>query len=412
MNQSQLIYPTLDLFLYDLAQGIGQSESEINQNQNRFWQRIYGEKITEKDLTEFQTRENTLSSYIELLDTQRIEHFKHPLDGFYYPVKLGDTYALQIDYSGKRNDSEWDNLPETEKLPSLKQTVLAHAHNLPGEIGESWLFWAKLASQNQTSQSLEALAEECYKNLNIFPKSNWKQDKKGQGKFKDITIFQLEKTDRNSDSNNPNNLLLICLFPSDKTDAEIKATLSKLYRDIIQLFYYRNKILWVYQQSRQLKDVLKQTAQIVQQNFNSLSLLLTTSQLNLQDLQQKLIDSWSISHNYEASLSYLQEHALNLKINLDNYQKRVQIMAEQDPNSDLTFLESFGDFAQEKYLNQINTDYQLLSAGAKLLENGLKTITGLTEIERTKNERTLNQTVAIASASPTKTLILNKCDGN
>jgi hypothetical protein len=416
MNQTQLIYPTLDLFLYDLAQGIGQSESEINQKRERFWRRIYRDDLNEKKLTEFQAREDALSSYIELLDTQRIERFKHPLDGFYYPVKLGDTYALQIDYSGKINDSEWDNLTEAEKLQNIKQTVLEHSQILPGEMGESWLFWAKVANQNHTPETLETLAEECYKNLEIFPKPNWKRDKKGQGTFKGITVFQIEKPDSTADGYNRNNFLLICLFPCEQNDAEIKATIGKLYRELIPLFQYRNKILWVYEQSRQLKDTLKQAAQTVQANFNVLSLQLTTSQLNLHNLQQNLIDNWSISHNYEASLTYLQEHALNLEINLKNYQKRVQSIAKQDANSDLSFLETFGDFAREKYLNQINTDYQLLSAGSKLLENSIKSITGITEIERTKNERIFNQTIAIASvgistASLAATTITNQAEG-
>lgn len=40
---------------------------------------------------------------------------------------------------------------------------------------------------------------------------------------------------------------------------------------------------------------------------------------------------------------------------------------------------------------------QILSAGLKPLETFIKTIEGIIEIEKTKNERTLNQTVAIAS---------------
>jgi hypothetical protein len=41
-----LIYPTIDLFLYDLAEGLGQSDNAIAHNRENFWLRIYGDQIT------------------------------------------------------------------------------------------------------------------------------------------------------------------------------------------------------------------------------------------------------------------------------------------------------------------------------------------------------------------------------
>lgn len=114
MNQiDELIFPTLDLFLYDLGEGLGHSKEKIKENRHRFWQRIYNNSLSEEKLASLRAAEQTFSSYIELLDSQRIEKFKHPLDGFYYPVKLGDTYALQIDCSGKKNDPDWEQLSQS-----------------------------------------------------------------------------------------------------------------------------------------------------------------------------------------------------------------------------------------------------------------------------------------------------------
>jgi hypothetical protein len=114
-------------------------------------------------------------------------------------------------------------------------------------------------------------------------------------------------------------------------------------------------------------------------------------------LQQDLATALSISHHYERNLGYLQEKATTIEVNAKNYQHCVQAIAQLDPNGDLTFLERFGEFATQKYLSHVQTDYQALSAGLKPLENFIKTIAGIIEIEKTKNERTLNQTVAIAS---------------
>ena len=40
-NKNSLIYPTIDLFLYDLKAGLGQDEEQIQSNREQFWQKIY-----------------------------------------------------------------------------------------------------------------------------------------------------------------------------------------------------------------------------------------------------------------------------------------------------------------------------------------------------------------------------------
>ncbi|NEO99602.1 MAG: hypothetical protein F6K58_13170 [Symploca sp. SIO2E9] len=391
---NQLIYPTVDLFLYDLGNGLGQSSKKIAQNRQRFWQRIYQDNLSEQKLTQLQAEEGTFSSYIELLGTQRVEYFKHPLDGYYYPVKLGDTYALQIDCAGKENDQDWEQLSTVEQLEQLKEIVLNHTHNLPGEMGQTWLIWGKLANP---SQYPETIAKEYYQALTIVPKPKWQRDCKGKGTFQGATIFELEQPDKTPDGFNRNYHIIICLFPYNQTEEQIEKTIGKLYRHFIRLFHYRNKILWVYEQSRQLKDTLKKTYSTIQKIVNFLPQHLASSYINLNQLQQNLADTLSASYQYETRLVSLHTQISTIETNVKNYQSRIQVMAKADANSDLTFLERFGEFAQDKYLNQINTDYQTLNASLKSLDNFIKTIEGIINIEKTKNERTLNKTLAIAS---------------
>jgi hypothetical protein len=395
MSQStQLIYPTVDLFLYDLHDSLGQSSDQIHQNRRRFWQRIYNDSLNDQKLEQLQAKEESFSSYIELLGTHRIERFKHPLDGYYYPVKLGDTYAVQIDCSGKENDPDWAQLSQPEQLQEIKKIVLERTHQIPGEMGEDWLIWGKLATPNQDP---EATAKDCYSALEIVSKPKWQRDCKGQGTFQGATLFELERPDITPDGYNRNHHILICLFPHDKRDDEVQEIIGRLYRNLIRLFHYRNKVLWVYEQSRQLHDTLKKSSGIIQKLVDSLPNRLSHSPLNLNQLQQDLATALSISHHYETNLGYLQEQATTIEVNAKNYERRVQAIAQLDPNSDLAFLERFGEFARDKYLSHVQTDYQALSAGLKPLENFIKTIGGIIEIERTKNERTLNRTVAIAS---------------
>lgn len=395
MSQTtELIYPTIDLFLYDLCNGLGQSSDQINENRRSFWQRIYKDNLDEQKLAEFQIREENFSSYIELLGTNKIERFKYPLDGYYYPVKLNDTYAVQIDCSGKENDRDWQQLSQAEQLREIKDIIIQHKHQIPGKLGENWLVWGKLATPNQDAK---ATAKDCYKNLQIVDKPNWERDCKGTGNFQDATLFELEQIDIIPDGINRNHYILICLFPHNKTDDELKEIIGKLYQNLIQLFYYRNKVLWIYEQSRQLNNILKKSSSLVQKIIDSLPQRLSHSPLDLHQMQQDLADALSISHSYETNLGYLQEQNYSIKINIENYKKRIETIAKLDPNSNLTFLKKFADFATNKYLNHTETDYQILSVGLKPLETFIKTIGGIIEIEKTKNDRTLNQTIAIAT---------------
>jgi hypothetical protein len=395
MNSSpQLIYPTVDLFLYDLADGLGQSNEQIQENRRRFWQRIYQDSLRDQKLAELQDAEIPFDSYIELLGAEKIERFKYPLDGYYYPVKLGDTYALQIDCSGKENEPDGEQLSLEDKLGQIKDIILEHTHKIPGEMGENWLVWGKLAMANQDPK---ATAQDCYNALQLLPHAKWQRNYQGEGKFQGATCFELGQIDIIPDGLNRNQYILICLFAYDTTDAELKDIIGRLYRDLIPLFHYRNKIMWSYEQSRQLKRTLKDFSRVIQKLVDSLPDRLHASPLNLDELQQDLAHALSISYYYETGLGYLQEQASNLEINTQNYIKRVEAIAQLDPNSDLAFLKAFGEMATEKFLSHIHSDYQTLKAGLNPLETCIKTIAGIIEIEKTKNERTLNQTVAIAS---------------
>lgn len=143
-QENLLIYPTVDLFLYDLADGLGQTESEINQNRQQFWQKVYGDKLTPELLAKLKTAE-TNANYIELLGDQKFADFEPTVDGYYYPVKLGDTYALQIDSSGNAQPPEKQLLPqEISCLEAIRKDLADRTHNSNATIGQSWLIWGQL----------------------------------------------------------------------------------------------------------------------------------------------------------------------------------------------------------------------------------------------------------------------------
>ncbi|MCC3454251.1 hypothetical protein [Microcoleus sp. PH2017_08_TRC_O_A] len=394
-KENWLIYPTVDLFVYDLADGIGQNEDKISQNRAQFWQKIYGDKISAPQLAKLKQAETETAEYIELLGDKKLAAFESPLDGYAYPVKIGDTYAAQFDLSGKiESDKENTFKPkEIDCLEWLKQQVISRV-NPPATIGQSWLVWGQLTANDQDAL---ATAKNCYSKLNLFPNAKWERDLKAEGKFLGADFYELWLPPGDRGNISQNYHVLICLFPynNGQSIADISKTVAKLYVHLMRLFAFRNKVIWAYTQSRQLKADLKDASRTIQDIVQQLPQQVNAPKVDLKELQQSLVDSLTIFSVYANYISRLEEQENTIKTNLKNYKRRLETIGE-DMGSDaeaFKFMASFSDFAKEKYVWQVAADNRSLSAGLRLLENAIQTIEGIIEIERAKSDRTLNVTI-------------------
>lgn len=392
-QQYQLIYPTLDLFLYDLKEGLGQNEEIIQQNGRRFWSRIYGSQLDNQKLEALTQAESDESDYVELLSNPKIQPFTSPLDGYYFPVQLGDTFALQVDCTANYI-SDYKSSPQSIScFQQLQSDILSQINQQQGQIGQSWLIWGQLASDTQDAT---ATAKECYAQLKLDSQQDWDTDLKGQGKFLGGAVFELCRFPAFSKSSSDGYHIIICLFPQQIKLEAIQKNIQKLYPEFIRLFKSRNKILWAYSQSRTLKANLKQADKLAQDIVRDLNKKAQNARINLDKLQKKLQSTADVILRYTNNLTYLDDQRRTIDVNISNYQKRYQKIEELDNNSDWQFLQTFNDFAQEKFLGQIATDQANFSPGLTLMENYVKTMQGIIDIEQTKSDRTLNTTIAIA----------------
>lgn len=411
-DQNSLIYPTVDLFLYDLRDGLGQDEEKINLNRKQFWEKIYGTNLEHQRLEDLKQAEKESADYIELLGSDRFEYFEKPLNGYFYPVQMGDTYALQVDCSGDDDPISKFTVKHVSYLNKIKENILVYIKNSQGKIGQTWLIWGKLSAEKQ---DLEQTAKDCYKQfydklstekqnleqavkdsdkqLKLAPKQNWEKDLKGKGKILDATVFELWRLPSDWKDLSENYHLLICIFPYEESIDSILKFMPKLYPQLIHLFRYRNKILWAYSQSRQFKDNLKQDSKLVQEIVSTISAQVNTLKPDLNKLQESLVINSKIILSHTKNLSYLDDQRRNIKINIANYEKRLKAIEKLYSDSNLEFLEEFSEFASEKYLIQVETNGANFSPELTLLENSMKTIEGIVEIEQTKSDRNLDNTI-------------------
>lgn len=90
---SDLIYPTLDLFLYALKTSLNTTDAEIQKNKVAFLGQLPPDTQFHDPDIETEYLELTHPTQIDLISNNKT------LGGYYYPVRLNDTYGLQIDCS-------------------------------------------------------------------------------------------------------------------------------------------------------------------------------------------------------------------------------------------------------------------------------------------------------------------------
>lgn len=435
---TELIYPTINLFLYDLRDGLGQTPEEIVTNQNKFKQKL-PENIRDS-LLQFDTEFD--AEYVELLGSQRIERFKASsglYEGYYYPVRLGDTYGLLLDCSVNNQVTPYP----VNCFADLKAQIDIQLKSQSATIGQTWMLTGHLP--NNSSKTPESIAQACY---NAFiPKGNWQQDFQGQGHLLGGTLFELwqyhlsmkEEIHSSSpptlQSIQENHHVIIALYPNAL--AHQKA--SEFNFDWMRLFYYRNKILWAYAQSRYFKQQLKVDFITLQKGITDLRTK-SSPKPKLKLLTPILKTAQNTLSNYFIDISYFDYQIRNIEINLNNYKKRLVTLQEkaeretvntllpkelnsliqnpaitslisnsalssflsQLPNSqsslDLKFLEKFSNKIEDKYLLQVQKDYENLSPGEKLLEgliNSINSVRSLIEIDQQERDRYFQSTIAI-----------------
>ncbi|MEQ9667357.1 MAG: hypothetical protein RLO19_03265 [Coleofasciculus sp. G2-EDA-02] len=349
------------------------------------------------------------SGIIPLLET-RYRYFPDPFDGYYEPLELNDTYALQVDYSGKldaNNQSNDQPQPLHDKpFFHLKQELIQRLSQQTGTIGQTWLLWGQLTTP-KTDTEIEEIAQDCY--TKILSDYNWTRDIIGKGQLNGATLFELwyrppnpglEAADFWQNYRQESHHLLIWLFPHDSTPDAMRTQVQATYYDWLRLFQYRHKIVWSYYQSQAQKSDLKREYVEIQpaiQDIKHITEQCERNRVSLGRLQKTLKDHLINLSDYALALNALQNQSRTLTINLENYHYRLEAMQKKYRGSDLTVLKEFSsELYAQKYQRQVASDCENFQPGLTLLENLNSTLQGIIDVEQTKSDRALDNTIALA----------------
>ena len=434
---SDLIYPNLFLFLYDLRESVRDDLEKLTQNQNNFAAKFPSE--LRPSLFE---RDNIAESeYLELLP-QQIATFPEsdkPIEGYYYPVRLNDTYGLLIACSPPEDNTSYP----VEYITKLKAKIDQKINGQTATLGQTWLVFAQLANPKNNP---EDIAKKCCQALELG--LNWEQNLQGQGRMHGGTLFELWRyqllMDKPEQKHAPaptlsevqkSQHLLISFYPDTITASQA----ADFNSDWLRLFHYRHKILWAYGQSRYLKQKLKQNLTKIKAYGEGIK------NEDLKQLRRIVTEAHNTFSYHTIELSNLGDQIRTIEINLLNYNRRLTIIQKrllkfqaQPPQEflknllpeeafswllltannlnvnhtqqsaflsillgswknfyDLSFLEKFSNDVTNKYQLQLQKDYENLSPSLELLEELIESIQAITQIDEARRDRTLQNTVAI-----------------
>ncbi|MCL1467218.1 hypothetical protein [Argonema galeatum] len=359
---TKLLYPTLDLFLYHLN--------------------------PEKFLANLPDKLQTILSpsllgdkpdYLPLLPPAGYNDQFYPfdsvcqiggysVDGYYYPVQLGDTYALLFDCSV---DCDLNYFQQLKKLATQK-----------ADLGQTWILSGYLDSPKDNPDFIAQLAYKAF-----LGKEDQQQPKRS--KFLDATVFEIGQAPQDWQDLSETNHIVIIIYP---TEEHYKQNALNFYDSWMRLFCYRHKIIWAYRETRQLK---KQLAEDFQTSVKELQNL--PQQTNLTKLRAALERCNQTLSNYANNLNYLRMRQAVIEVNLHNYRETLDDITEKasqfDSETNLTSFREFANLVSQKYQKQIEKDYSSFSPGLGVLENITNNIRGIVEIEQVESDRAFQETV-------------------
>ncbi|BAZ30810.1 hypothetical protein NIES4074_32770 [Cylindrospermum sp. NIES-4074] len=363
---NKIKYPTLDLFIYNLTEVSDKDAYE------KYWFNLPSE-VEQKRLSPIKERYDEYFNF---------EIATRKIDGSYSRTTVDDTSCLNYSCS-------FDEEVELSKLPSIitelqNLALLPKVDNLPagylskdGYLGQTWMMSGSMVPDN--SQITEVEAIQLYQTL-VADGHQYLI----KGEFLGATVYEMWRGKTRWEGIEKHSHVIIVFYPDEKTFVDVS---KNYYLHWLSLFYWRQKIIWAYQQGRELK------AGLAKQIQNKKDITVVSNDLSkkgLGELKTELQQNGLNLSVYIQDINWLQIQQHTVQVNLENY----KLQCDKHFTT-AVWLTEFSNIVENKYKVQLEKDYLSLNAGLALLENETTTIRGMVEIQQAQRERNLNTIIAI-----------------
>lgn len=354
------------------------------------------------------------------------------ITGLVFTHRLYDSYSLTINLRRpeEENNQKTADIPISFWRNLNTEKFLFSPDFVKSSLGQTLLLTAFLPAshQNQSTESLQDFAYSCLQQI-MPSKKIQRPHLHASGELFGSPIFEfggqvLDANVTGEVEGQPH--ILIYLF----RDRIASNKFEDSYWQFINLFYYQNKVVSAYQETRSfyrktyaaytdLEKKVKDLKQKLTENTVNLSL----SESQLEDLKRVLKELAVLDLEYARLLRNYKHCRNTIAINTKNYQVTLeeifQIPRETDSRlkrSELDFFREFSDRTSPYYQSRINDEINYFIEGSSLADKAVASIRGIVEIEQTQQERRLEQQFQIigvgiaigAIAASTSTLIFQQ----
>ena len=412
-----VLAPNLHLFAFHLWRGLtGESDSRAPNSQH-LWQKgdeiLQGLGFTERlhipgypnHSEEPPGAQVNLHPQTQLELTGKLPNSDLTITGLLFAHRLYDSYSLTVNLRRPEQENQqqtaevpisfWRNL-NTERLVFLPNFVQS-------SLGQSLLLTAFLPDSHchKTAEELQELARSCLKQ--VIPSRKIKLPalcKMGELWGSPIFEFGGQVLDANMEGEaevTPH--ILIYLFRDKFSSAKFESA----YWQFINLFYYRNKVVSAYLETRTLyrktyaiyTDLEKKVKSFRQElTKNTTRLALTEAQL--ENLKMVLKELAALDLEYARLLRNYKHCRNTISINTKSYQVILAEILNIVPQSqegvkpeNLDFFREFGSQTSDYFQSRISDELNYFIEGSNLADKAVASIRGIVEIEQTQRDRTL-----------------------
>lgn len=431
-----IIYPSFDLFVYQLAEGLGADEDKVRRNKEEFLKNV--SHLPSENHIEI-SQEFDRAQPDKLLDKLKDFDFsasqdKYTISGYYTPVRLSDTYALLMASSVEDKD------PKKEQPVSSFKALKSLAKKKQGNLGKTCILYGYLPPGEKSEELAKAIYSEfATDNLSSQQQIDleWQQqltwDRQTQeakpGKFLGADLFYLLHHSSPSDSGTTEKVrifafylalqsrfykiasllvpdylsslatktaILIILYKEADENHSLLNSYADLYPIWFKLFWFQNKILWASEQARQIKELLKDNFSQVSQTFRDIK----KQGLELPELQKILERDSQTVAVFAINLNYLEIQQRTIEINAHSYDRYRAYLEEQarkicsERVTDLSCLGTFTQLVREQYQEQVKSDYDSIKPGLEALEKTIAAVNSLAALKQGDRDRRIEHLIA------------------
>ncbi len=408
--------PNLHLFAFHLWRGLTGEPDSLARYPKQLWER--GDEILKAlgfaerlhiagypdNSPEPPGAQINLHPQTQLELTGKLPDSDLPIAGRLFTHRLYDSYSLTFNL----RCPETENGEKTAPLPisfwqKLNTDRLLFLPNVvQSSLGQTLLLTAFLPESeiDKSPESLEDFARNCVKQVSPSHKNRPPLQQLGELFGSPIFEFGGQVLEANLEGEaevQPH--ILIFLFraelPSDKfVDA---------YREFINLFYYRNKVISAYRETRTLYQKtysvytgLEKKVKFFKQELtkNTTRLALNEAQLEslkmvLKELAQLDLEYARLLRNYKHSRNTIAINTKNYQVTLEAIFNRLKEQGYGVEPEELDFFRDFGSQTSPYFQSRISDELNYFVGGSSLADKAIASIRGIVEIEQTQRDRRL-----------------------